>query len=166
MKDPRVETTLGALQEQDAFLENLEATISEVHESVVRIREVRGQVETFLERAETTAGAEEVVETGEALVTGLTEVEEALIQKRTVDGQTVINFPSRLNHHLIYLRGAVDGSEVGLIQGAQQRFDDLMVDWNREKAKLDALMGAELDAFNALVIEKGIPLVSPSPTSE
>lgn len=132
-RDPRVDTTPEAFREQDAFLEELEAEISAVHESVTSIRDVRGQIERFIERAKDTEGAEAVAERGESLVKELSEVEDALIQKRTVDGQTVINFPSRLNHHFIYLRGAVDGSEVGLIGGARERFDDLMVEWNRER---------------------------------
>jgi len=163
LQDPRLDTTLAAFREQDAFLERLEAEISEVHTSVTRIRDVRGQIEAFVKRASEVDGGDEVKQAGDALTSGLTEVEDALIQKRTVDGQTVINFPSRLNHHLIYLRGAVDGSEVGLIEGARDRFDDLMVGWNEERAKLDELLGTKLESFNALVVEKGIPLVSPSP---
>jgi hypothetical protein len=158
-KDPRLDTTLAQFQEQDAFLARLEKEISEIHESVTRIRDVRGQIEEFIGRAEGRDGADVVTEAGEALVTELTEIEDALIQKRTVDGQTVINFPSRLNHHFIYLRGAVDGSEVGLIEGAQTRFDDLMLQWDVQRSALNEALGPKLASFNALVVERGIPMV-------
>jgi hypothetical protein len=36
---------------------------------------------------------------------------------------------------------------------------DLMAQWNEKKAALDSLLGAELEAFNRLVGEKGIPPV-------
>lgn len=157
--DPRVETPPSAFREQEGFLERLEDEISEIHASVTRIRDVRHQIERIVGRAADVEGSDAVKQAGDALTSGLTEVEDALIQKRTVDGQTVINFPSRLNHHFIYLRGAVDGSEVGLIDGAHERFDDLMARWNEERAKLDELLGTELDAFNALVVEKRIPFV-------
>ena len=156
-KDPRLETTLAQFREQDAFLERLENEISEIHESVTRIRDVRGRIEEFISR---TDGHDVVTAAGEALVTELTEIEDALIQKRTVDGQTVINFPSRLNHHFIYLRGAADGSEVGLIEGAEERFGDLMAQWAVQRSALNELFGPKLASFNALVMERGIPFVS------
>ena len=107
--------------------------------------------------------ADVVTEAGEALVTELSDIEDALIQKRTVDGQTVINFPSRLNHHFIYLRGAVDGSEVGLIEGAQARLADLMLQWDVQRSALNELLGPKLANFNALVVEQGIPMVEAKP---
>ena len=159
VKDPRIPTTLAELQVQDQLLEEIEETISALHGSVNRLRDVREQIEDFVSRAKEEEGGDAIEEAGGALVEKLTEVEDALIQKRTVDGQTVINFPSRLNHHLTYLRGAVDGSELGLIDGARERYSDLKAQWDEQKAKLDPLLGAELDAFNTLVRESAIPLV-------
>jgi len=159
VKDPRVETTLADFQVQDQLLEEIEETISALYGSVNRLRDVREQIEDFVSRAKEEEGGDAIEEAGDALVEKLTEVEDALIQKRTVDGQTVINFPSRLNHHLTYLRGAVDGSELGLIDGARERYSDLKAQWDEQKAKLEPLLGAELDAFNTLVRESAIPLV-------
>jgi len=50
-------------------------------------------------------------------------------------------------------------TKVGVIDGARERYRDLKAQWDEQKAKLDPLLGAELDAFNALVREKAIPLV-------
>jgi hypothetical protein len=72
----------------------------------------------------------------------------------------VINFPTRLNHHFIYLRGSVDASEVGLIQGAVERFDDLMSEWNAQRDTLNALLGPRLERFNALIVESGVSFVA------
>ena len=159
VKDPRVDTTLADFETQDRLLAEIEETVSALHGSVNRLRDVREQIEDFVSRAKEEEGGGAIEEAGDALVEKLTEVEDALIQKRTVDGQTVINFPSRLNHHFTYLRGAVDGSEVGVIDGARERYGDLKAQWDEQNAKLDPLLGAELDAFNTLVREKAIPLV-------
>ncbi len=67
---------------------------------------------------------------------------------------------SLVAHHFIYLRGAADRSEVGLIQGAEERFGDLMAQWDVQRTALDELFGPKLASFNALVVEQGIPLVS------
>jgi hypothetical protein len=148
-------------------LKNVAKEISAIHEGVIRIRGAREQVQAFLDRTKEREDSAAIQESGKALVGKLDQVEDELIQKRTVDGQTVINFEVKLNHHFIILHGAVDGSEEGVIEGAKDRLADLMGLWNEKKAALDALLGTELGAFNTLVREKGIPPVilpgAPSP---
>lgn len=158
-KDPRLDTEVTAYQEQEDFLKSVAKEISAIHEGVIRLRGAREQVQAFLDRTKEREDAAAIQESGKALVEKLDAMENELIQKRTVDGQTVINFPVQLNHHFIILHGAVDGSEEGVIEGAKERFGDLMVQWHEKKAALDSLLGTELDAFNKLVREKGIPVV-------
>jgi Sortilin, neurotensin receptor 3, len=163
-KDPRLDTTLSAYREQDDFLRDVEADISEIHGGVNRLRKVRDQVEDFVKRAEGQPNSDAVREAGKALTDKMNAIEDELVQKRTVDGQTVINFPVKLNHHFIILDGAVDSSEEGLIDGARDRFRDLSAEWQTHKAALDELLGGELDRFNELVRESGLPAVlSPVP---
>ncbi len=164
-KDPRLDTPLSAYQEQDDFLREVEADISEIHGGVNRLRKVRDQVDDFVKRAENQPNAEAVRDAGKALVDKMNQMEDVLIQKRTVDGQTVINFPVKLNHHFIILDGAVDSSEEGLIDGARDRLSDLSAEWQKDKAALDDLLGPELDTFNALVRDSGLPTVL-SPVSK
>ena len=81
------------------------------------------------------------------------------MQKRVVDGQTVINFPMRLNQFYIYLRNAIDSSQVGPTEGQRQRFADLSRQWATHRTAVDAVLGAEVTAFNQLVRERNIPAV-------
>jgi hypothetical protein len=160
-KDPRLDTPLRVYQEQDDFLENVSNELAAIHEGVIRLRGVREQVQSFLDRTKEREDSAAIQESGKALVEKLDAMEDQLIQKRTVDGQTVINFEVQLNHHFIILHGAVDSSEEGVIEGAKDRLSDLMAQWNEKKASLDSLLGADLEAFNALVREKGIPVILP-----
>jgi hypothetical protein len=158
-RDPRLDTPLETYREQDRLLAEIAADISAIHGSVNRLRAVRSQIEGFIERAKDREGGEAVAEAGESLVERLNAVEDALVQKRTVDGQTVINFPVQLNHHFIYLYDAVDGSDSGVIEGARDLYADLQAQWREHEATLGELLGAELDGFNALVRENGIPTI-------
>jgi hypothetical protein len=90
-------------------------------------------------------------------------MEDSLIQKRTVDGQTVINFPMRLNQFYIYLMNAVDGADDGVTDGARRRFADLQRQWSGLKTTLDRLLGADLAGFNDVVRTQGIPAVVAPP---
>ena len=160
-QDPRLDTPMSAYQEQEDFLRSVANEISAIHGGVARLRGARDQIQAFLDRTKEREDATALQESGKALVEKLDAMENQLIQKRTVDGQTVINFPVQLNHHFIILHGAVDSSEEGLIEGAKDRLSDLMAQWNEKKGALDSLLGAELEKFNALVREKAIPAVVP-----
>jgi photosystem II stability/assembly factor-like uncharacterized protein len=159
LKDPRVEATLSGFQEQDELVRQIAAELGEIHESVIMLRSVRDQIKDLLERAEDTDGAAALSEAGEELVERLTAMEDSLIQKRTVDGQTVINFPSRLDFHYTYLMDAVEGAEGIVTDGARQTFEDLRNQWLSYKAELDELFEVELARFNSLVAENGVPAV-------
>jgi hypothetical protein len=158
-KDPRLDTPLSALSEQDDFLRQVADDISAIHGGVNRLRGIREQTEGLVKRAEKLPNGASIQEAGKALVAKLDAMEGKLIQKRTVDGQTVINFPVQLNHHFIILHGAVDSSEEGVIDGARERLRDLSALWQADKAALDELLGPELDKFNTLVKDNGIPAV-------
>ena len=149
-KDPRLEITVQDFQAQEELTAAIDKELTEIHQSVIRLRDVRGQLEGLMKRAK------DAEADAKPLVEKLSAVEEALLQKRTADGQTVINFPVRLNHHYIYLRAMVDSAEGAPTEGPRKRFADLQAQWAKHKATLDQLLGAELAAFNGKIRDKGI----------
>ncbi len=157
--DPRVAATPAGFREQDQLMVAIDEPLLAIHESVIRLRDVRDQIEGLLDRTADDDGSEEIAEAGKSLVEQLTAMEDSLIQKRTVDGQTVINFPSRLNFHYTYLRGAVDGAEGVVTDGARQMFADLSEQWTRHRSELERLLGSELDGFNRIVREHDVPAI-------
>ena len=159
LADPRVETTTRGFQEQSDLMVELSMELEEIHEGVLNLRSAREQVETLLKRLEDQEGRDSIVAFGKALVEEFIALEDSLIQNRTVDGQTVINFPSRLNIQYVYLRGVVDGAEGLVTDGSHRLRNDLAAIWSTHRAELRRLLGAELDAFNALVREEDVPAV-------
>jgi len=176
LKDPRVDATPADFTAQDQFVAMVARDLSDIHAGVIRLRSVRDQVSDLLKRlsAADSGGAVETVKAveavkaaspdtvqraGKALVDQLNALEDSLVQKRTVDGQTVINFPVRLNHHFIYLMNSVEAAEGGVTDGARQRYADLSAEWKRLKAALDQALGADLSGFNAVVRDRGIGAV-------
>jgi hypothetical protein len=120
---------------------------------------VRSQVEDVITRTTGTPGGEAIAKAGRAYIEKLNALEEALVQKRVVDGQTVINFPQRLNQYYIYLRSAIDASDHGTTDGQQGRLAALGEDWARQQRTAGALLGDDLAAFNRLVRERNVPAV-------
>jgi photosystem II stability/assembly factor-like uncharacterized protein len=153
--DPRLKVTLQQYAEVAKLQSQVMGDFDDLHKSVIRLRQVRTQIEDVLKRSDDKS----VEGAGKALVEKLTAEEDALIQKRTVDMQTVINFPVRLNHHLLVLANNVDeGGE--LTDGARKRASDLDKQWQEHKATLAGLLGPQLEAFNKQAAAAKTPYVT------
>jgi photosystem II stability/assembly factor-like uncharacterized protein len=159
LKDPRVETTQAAYQEQEALLREIVMETEALHRSVVSLGDVRDQVKALLERAAEMEGTDEVQELGAALVDSMTMVEDSLVQWDTHDGQTVLNAPSRISFQYLYLMGAVEGSDDGVNQGARDVLRDLNARWHPLRDRLDPMLDQGVAAFNDAVRATGIPPV-------
>jgi len=157
--DPRVEATLADYVEQDAFVAEVAAELTAIQRAVTRNNDVRGQVEALLERIDGDERADAVREPGTELTTDLEAVADSLYQRKTVDGQTVINFPSRLKFQYVFLHGNADAAESGVSMGSRDVLRDLRARWSVHQAANDDLLGPRLDAFNDLVREAGFSVI-------
>ena len=92
--DPRVDLTLAEYIEQDAFVAEVAAELTEIHRAARDVNDVNEQIGTLLERIEGREGADIVGEAADEFTAALETVADSLYQARVVDGQTVINFPS------------------------------------------------------------------------
>ena len=165
--DPRVGATLDDYREQDTFVANVAGELTEIHRSVMRTQDVREQIESLLDRLEGREDIESVAEAGGTLVRDLEVVADSLYQSKTVDGQTVINFPTRLKFQYVWLHGNADGANAGVSQGSQDVLRDLRVRWIMHRATVELLLGERLNEFNDLVREMGYSaIITPLPTRE
>ena len=163
LKDPRVEATTASYRTQDDMLVAIEHELTEIQEGVIELRDVRGQVQSVMERTEDHEAANTINMAGQVLTDELDAVEDTLVQKRTVDGQTVINWSSRLNFHYIRLHMSVDGAQGVVTQGSRALFADLSAQWRVYQARLAAVLGPQLEAFNQLIRSQGIPAIMVPP---
>ena len=139
------------------------AELSAIHRNVSRNNDVKGQIETFLDRVGDGVSAGPVTEQGELLAQELENVADSLYQRRVVDGQTVINFPSRLKFQYVFLHGNADGAETGVSMGSREVLSDLRARWTVHRAISDELLGPRLDAFNRLIQEAGFSIIIAPP---
>ena len=155
VKDPRSTMTVSDFKEQEDLGLQLDRDLTDVHNGVLKLRKVRDQVEALVKNAPETADA------SKPLTEKLNAVEEELIQKRTVDMQTVINFPVKLDHNLATVRNVID-DDSPVTGGAKQRYADLQKVWERAKEELDRVLNDDLSKFNKAVKDKGVaPVVLP-----
>lgn len=159
--DPRVDATLADYVEQDAFVAEVAAELTDLHMSVIDVEDVGSQIETLVDRIEGREGADEVGEAADSLTADLEAVADSLYQSRVVDGQTVINFPSRLKFQYVWLHGNADGADAGVTRGSRDVLRDLRARWTEHRATVLELLGARLEDFNRLLGEHGFGRIIP-----
>jgi photosystem II stability/assembly factor-like uncharacterized protein len=158
-RDPRLATTEADDRARYDLLIAIRDQLSQTHEAIVQIREMRDQVRAAVDRAKASAADTSVARSADRLVHRLTAVEETLYQTKNRSSQDPLNFPIRLNNKLSLLGGTVAGTEGRPTDQQQIVFRDLTRRIDEQLAILHAVTGEDLAAFNRLMRERDVPAV-------
>jgi hypothetical protein len=154
--DPRLATTAADYQKQFDLQMKIRDKVSESHDAIGRIRGVREQVASALDRAKGNADEKAIADAGEAFKKKLTAVEEALYQTKNQSNQDPLNFPIRLNNKLASLQGVVGSANSAPTEQSYAVFEDLSKKIDAELQTLKGVLEKDLPAFNQLVRDKNV----------
>ncbi len=155
-KDPRISTTPEDFAKQFALLMQIRDKLTATHEAVLRIRDVRKQVDELASRWKDNA---KIGAAAKGLNGKLTAVEEALYQTKNRSSQDPLNYPIRLNNKLAALAGVVGSADAAPTVQSQQVHEELVTAINAELSKLEGVLKKDLTDFNKLVREQNVPAV-------
>jgi hypothetical protein len=158
-KDPRLPTTDADFAKQHDLRRKIRDKLTETHEAIGRIRDVREQVRAAASRSNAASGRAEVAAAAEAIDKKLTSVEEALYQTRNQSSQDPLNYPIRLNNKLAALARVVDGADAAPTDQSYAVYDDLVTKIDAQLATLAQALTTDVAAFNRLVREQDVPAV-------
>jgi hypothetical protein len=146
--DPRLKhVTVQDLAEQFALAVKIRDRVSDANNAVIRIRDVRAQVQDRMEKADD----RRITSAGRSLVEKLTEAEEALYQTKNRSGQDPLNFPIKLNNRIAALGNSVERGDARPTAAAYVVFEQLSQELDRQLDALSAVMDHDVDAFNTLL---------------
>ena len=154
MKDPRLTTTPEEYTKQATLALQLRDKLSETNQGVIRIREVRKQLEDYTKRDD-----KRVADAAKSLITKLTAVEEELYQTKNRASEDPLNYPIKLNNKLAHLLMVVAGGDYPPTQQSYMVYEDLATRVNAQLKALNTLMTSDLAAFNKLIHDSNIPAV-------
>jgi photosystem II stability/assembly factor-like uncharacterized protein len=158
-KDPRSSATQADLEAQFQFLREALDKLTETHDAIRRIREVRAQLDDTRKRLRKDDERKAVVDAAKDLDKKMTAVEEALYQTKNRSRQDPLNFPVRLDDKLNALAGSVSLGDNSPTAQAVHVKTELTAAIDAELAKLRAIWDGDLAKFNELAREKGVPAV-------
>jgi hypothetical protein len=153
--DPRLKTTPEDYAKQLSLALQLRDKLSETNSAVVRIREVRRQLEAFANRDDKTVAA-----AAKSLIAKLTAIEEDLYQTKNRASEDPLNFPIKLNNKVAYVLGTVANSESQPTSQSYVVYEDLATQVNAKIRALNGLMTEEVAQFNKTVREANVPIVT------
>ena len=139
--------------------------LSETHNAIIQIRDVRRQIEDLLKRGAGQPNFKAVNDAGTALNKNLTAIEEALYQTKNQSNQDPLNYPIRLNNKLAALGGVVGSAEAAPTAQSYAVYDEIVTQIDAELQKLGQLMRTDVPSFNQLVRDQNIPAVVVKPPS-
>jgi hypothetical protein len=155
--DPRLTTTPADYAKQLEFGLKIRDKLTETHNAILQIRDVRKQVEDLLKRVGTQSKT--INDAGTALNKKLTTIEETLYQTKNQSNQDPLNYPIRLNNKLAALGGVVSSADAAPTTQSYAVYDELVAAIDAELAKLAQTIKTDVPAFNQIVRDQNIPAV-------
>jgi hypothetical protein len=159
LPNPKVEATTAEYAEQQNILEQIAATITDIHEAVNQMRSAKSQLTAYEKLLKDNKEAEDLVAKGTELLERINTWEENLIQPNQKTFQDVINFHNQLNAEFMELRSYIDAAEPKVTQGAKERLSDLLGQWSTFEQEKNAIVATEMNAYNALYKSMNLPAI-------
>ena len=154
-QDPRITTPVALVAERDSVANLLSTRINDIHESVLRLRDVKAQVQGFVQRAKDTSAPDTITAAGKSLTGKLDKMDPRLTTK-AANGQDIINYANGINGQYGFLLGQVEGNSQ-VTQPVKDRLVELEKIWAALRAEVDQIELVDVPAFNKLLESKGVP---------
>ncbi|MEE2827203.1 MAG: glycosyl hydrolase, partial [Planctomycetota bacterium] len=157
-KDPRCSVSDEDLQAQFEFLIGVRDKLTETHEMIKQLREVKGQIESLSQRLKG-ENYQAIREQGQDITDRLSAIEKKLYQTQNQSPQDPLNFPIRLNNRLSSLVGVVSmGDNAPTRQSIEVR-DVLVSEINALLTEAKQILSQDVQAFNQKVSATNVPAI-------
>ena len=149
LADPRAESTLADMQQQFAFIKDVNKTMDDAHKSIKKIRAVNKQLGAFQKQYAADENVKELVEKAKALEEQLSNIEKELYQTKNRSGQDPLNFPIKLTNKLGHLNSLVSMGDFAPTEQDIAVKNELTGEIEKQLAAFNTILNDEIKAFNA-----------------
>ena len=158
-QDPRITAAPAQVAERDSVAQLLVRRIGEIHDAVLRVRDLKTQVQGFVTRTKDADSAKVIAASGGTIVKKLETLDPRMTTKAQ-NGQDIINFANGINGQYGFLLGQVEGNPV-VTQGVKERLAELERLWGSLRTEVETVENVDIAAFNKLLQAAGVePVVA------
>ena len=148
VKDPRIAATQADFEEQFELLIGVRDKITETHQAVQEIREIRRRLEETVQSAKGKPQAPQAAKDAGTINDRLYSIEDVLVQFRAKATQDLINYPVRLNDKLSTLAAFVESDDSRPTEQHHVLFKELSARLEEQLQRLRELKEKDLAAFD------------------
>ena len=165
VKDPRVAATQADFDSQFALVTRIRDKLSETHDSIIRLRSVREQVDQWVARAESHSASRTVADAASSLKDKLAAIEGELIQVDYKGARDRLTLPTKLNTMLAEITAVAAAADFAPPTQAYAVYDEVVARIEPQLERLQTVIDEDVSAFDNLVHELGIPAIVPKTTA-
>ena len=158
-QDPRSSTTKEDLRAQFDFIASVNDKISEAHQTIKQIRDIRQQLKNYTGRLPKEDRYQRLRDAAETIDSSMTLVEKALYQTQNQSRQDPLNFPIRLTNKLAHLNALSRNGDFPPTDQAIAVKEELSAAVDAELAKFKQIVEQDLPNFNQLVRDQQIDAI-------
>ena len=165
---PGVMVAAEDLRAQFALLKNIRDQLSALHLTVLKSRDVRSQAKEAGERAVRLGKGGAIGAAAKALEGRLLSIEDLLTNPEIKAEEDDLNYEPKLDHDFVFLAGVVASADAAPTKSSAAYYALLKGKAEEAIQAYEKVAGAELKAFNELLLREGMPtiLVAPRVDSE
>ena len=157
--DPRITTTRADLEKQYELVGKIDALLGQEHDAVIKMRNLRAQLESLRKRFEGDPGAAEVMAAATAIDKKMSPAEAEFFEVKARSSQDMCNYPTKLSNKLAWLENVVDSADTAPTQQSYEYFEDMRAKANTEMAIWKAVMESDLAELNQKIQKQNFPAV-------
>jgi hypothetical protein len=161
--DPRLSTAPSDYAKQFELQFKIRDKLTETHNAIIQIRDVRKQVDDLLNRMKEQPNFKIINDAATGLNQKMSAIEETLYQTKNQSNQDPLNYPIRLNNKLAALAGVISRADTAPTDQAYAVYDDLVSQIDAQLQRLGQVMRTDVPAFNQLVKDQNVPAVVVKP---
>jgi len=163
-KDPRGTATQEDLDAQFELLLRLRNKLSETHDAINMLRNIRQQVEDWVRRSSERQDHESIAASAMSIKEKLAPIEDELTQSKAKTRQDTMNWPVKLNGKLAWLAAVISSAQAAPTSQTYELYEDLVQRIDVQLQRLKEVINTDVSAFNQLMGESGVPAVIPIST--
>jgi len=147
LKDPRVSFTDGDLRSQYDFVRSVNSKVSESHEAIIEMRDLKTQMADFKKMHKSEAIVSKISE----IDSTLSVIEKALYQTKNRSRQDPLNFPIRLTNKLAHLNSLAQISDAPPTASMRAVYDEISAKIDEQLSLYEMIKTRDISVLNGLI---------------
>jgi hypothetical protein len=157
--DPRVKTSHEDLQKQSELARKIVAEVSEIHDAIGSIREVRSQLHGLDKRFGDDSQFAPIVSASKDFDKKSLDIESQLLQVNAKSSEANLNYPVLIDERLHSLLFSVDAGDNPPTKQHYEVFEELQKQAQPLLARYHELMSKDLVSLNEMVTKQSVPVL-------